>query len=377
MTKNFGFWTLSFLVIANMIGAGVFTTSGFSLQDLHSPQLVVLAWAVGGAIAVAGAYSYGMLVKAMPESGGEYLFLSRAMHPIVGFIAGWVSLIAGFSGAIAFAATAFESYFMPARVRPTWLPDGLIAVSVIVLAGALHGARPRGGAFLQNIAVVLKLGLLATFLVFAVTKLPTDSWNGFTWDGFQVSKSELTGWTLASAFAGSLVWISLSYSGFNAAVYVAGEVEDAKRKVPKALVTGTTIVVVLYVLLNSVFVYAAPPERIAGQPDVAAIAAHALGGAGFETFIRWTIAACLLTSVLSMMMAAPRVYAKMADDGLLPEGLRFRGDRPLGAHPAPSCPGSGTCSCLEPAGSAVVPGADAFTFRGVLRLLPVPPLSSG
>ena len=106
MTKKFGFWTLTFLVIANMIGAGVFATSGFALHDLGSPHVVILAWAVGGVIALAGAFSYGRLVRAMPESGGEYLFLSRAAHPMLGFVAGWVSLIAGFSGAIAFAATA-------------------------------------------------------------------------------------------------------------------------------------------------------------------------------------------------------------------------------------------------------------------------------
>jgi APA family basic amino acid/polyamine antiporter len=324
--KTFGIWTLTFLVIANMIGAGVFTTSGFSLADLGSPHLVVLAWAVGGAIAVAGAFSYGMLVNAMPESGGEYLFLSRAMHPVFGYIAGWVSLIAGFSGAIAFAATAFESYFLPERVRPSWLPGGVVAVSVIFLAGAFHGLKPRAGAIAQNTVVLLKLGLLATVLVFAATKLPTG-----TWDGFYANERELTGWTLASAFARSLVWISLSYAGFNAAVYVAGEVENAKRIVPKALAAGTAIVVVLYVLLNSVFVYASLPESIAGKPDVAAIAAHSLGGAGFETFVRGTIAVCLLTSVSSMIMAGPRVYAKMADDGLMPQRLRFQGDTPLSA----------------------------------------------
>ena len=124
------------------------------------------------------------------------------------------------------------------------------------------------------------------------------------------------------------MWISLSYSGFNAAVYLAGEVKDAKRIVSQSLVAGTGVVVVLYLLLNSVFVYAAPPASIAGQPDVAAIVAHSLGGVGFEKFVRWTIAACLMTSVLSMMMAAPRVYAKMADDGLLPWFVRFQCDSP-------------------------------------------------
>ena len=324
--KNFGFWTLTFLVIANMIGAGVFTTSGFSLADLGAARLVVLAWGVGGVIALTGAFSYGLLAEAMPESGGEYLFLSRAAHPLLGFIAGWVSLIAGFSGAIAFAATAFESYLMPGEGRPAWLPTGTVAVSSIAIAGAFHGIKPRSGALIQNSVVVLKLGLLLGLLAFAAYRLSTGGWPAGLHD-----TRELSGWPLWSAFAGSLVWISLSYSGFNAAVYVAGEVDQARRVVPRALLAGTCVVTVLYLLLNAVFVYASSAESIAGKEDVAAIAARSLGGAPLEAFVRWTIAICLLTSVFSMMMAAPRVYAKMADDGLLPARLQFASGRPLAA----------------------------------------------
>ncbi len=324
MTKRFGFWTLTFLVVANMIGAGVFTTSGFALGDLRSPHIVLLAWVVGGLIATAGAFSYGMLAKAMPESGGEYLFLSRATHPILGYIAGWVSLISGFSGAIAFAASAFEGYVFPERVRPAWLPSGALASGVIILAGAFHGLRPRVGAIAQNTVVLFKLGLLAVLLLFAATKLGGDDWSGLGGEG-----TDLEGWALISAFAGSLVWISLSYSGFNAAVYVT---EEARTEtVARSLVVGTVLVTILYVLLNAIFVYAPPASSIIGKEDVAAIAAESLGGAGFATFVRGVIAAGLLTSVFSMMMAAPRVYAKMAEDGLMPKFLRFQGDAPRGA----------------------------------------------
>lgn len=327
MKTHPGFWTLTFLVVANMIGAGVFTTSGFSIQSLGSPALVVWAWLVAGLIALAGAFSYGQLVKAMPESGGEYLFLSRAAHPLLGFIAGWVSLIAGFSGAIAFAATTLEEYAIP--IRPDWLPSGLIAVLSIVLAGAFHGLQPKLGAMLQNSIVALKLVLLVGILAFAATKMADLTQNGTT----ELS-SRPTGLALASAFAGSLVWISLSYSGFNAAVYLAGEVDDLKRVVPRSLLVATVTVTIFYVLLNTVFVYANPMDVIAGQPDVAAITARSLGGPVFEAFVRWTIVACLMTSVFSMMMAAPRVYAKMADDGFLPQTLRFEYDQEAGPRTA-------------------------------------------
>jgi APA family basic amino acid/polyamine antiporter len=325
-TKHFGFWTLLFLVVANMVGAGVFTTSGFTLRDLGSPHLVVAAWAIAGLIAVCGAVGYGQLARWLPESGGEYLFLSRAAHPLLGFVAGWVSLIAGFSGAIAYAARALESYLAPVADRPDWLPSGGVAVLAIVAAGLFHGWRPRLGAALQNGVVALKLLLLAAFLSYAATQATSH-----TWHAQPLVEAPSSAWQTAAALAGSLVWISLSYSGFNAAVYIAGEADDARRIVPSAMMCATLLVAVLYVLLNAVFVYAAPAEAIAGQDDVAAVAARWLGGAGFAHFVRVCICAALLTSVLSMMLAAPRVYAKMADDGWLPGVLRITGQAPTAA----------------------------------------------
>ncbi|MCC9643617.1 APC family permease [Rhodopirellula sp. JC740] len=330
MSGKYGFWTLAFLVIANMIGAGVFTTSGYSLADLGSPDRVLWAWFAGGVIALMGAISYAMLIRVMPQSGGEYLFLSRAAHPLLGYIAGWVSLIAGFSGAIAFAATALEGYLVPDSLRPEWMPAGIVTVMAIVLAGFFHGMHPRFGAATQNIAVSVKLVLLAVILIVAAYQW---SQGNLATQGSTpgVKSAETSTWAQWSAFAGSLVWISLSYSGFNAAVYVADEVIDPKRVVPRALVAGTIATTLLYLLLNAVFVYAPPAASIVGNADVAAIAAESLGGNGLANFVRWTIALCLLTSVFSMMMAAPRVYAKMADDGMLPSWMRFQGEAPFAA----------------------------------------------
>ena len=323
-----GFWTLTFLVIANMIGAGVFTTSGFTLQALGSPGWVVVAWVVGGVIAWMGALSYGQLAARMPESGGEYLFLSKAAHPMLGFIAGWVSLLAGFSGAIAFAATAFESYALPESIRPSWLPPKTLAIVVVLFGGMVHSLRPRAGALLQNVAVLLKLGFLIVFIVLSMQLLPVEKWQG---QPLQNGVSETGGWAFAMAFAGALVWISLSYSGFNAAVYVAGEATDSERTVPRALTLGTLVVMALYVTLNAIFVYAPPPEKIAGMADVAAIAAESIGGMKLSLFFRVIISTALFTSVLSMMMAAPHVYAKMASDGMLPAFLQEKNGKQQGS----------------------------------------------
>jgi APA family basic amino acid/polyamine antiporter len=312
--------TLTSLVVASMIGAGVFTTSGFALGDLGTPGRVMLAWLVGGGVAVCGALSYGALARRMTESGGEYLFLSRAIHPLAGFLAGWVSLLAGFTGAIAFAASAFAVYVLPESIRPSWLSTDVLAVCVVVLSGALHGRRVQLGAESQNIVVGVKLTLLAAFLLYALFLFFFSSpWRG----GPLLPPGETTPPPFSlSAFAVTLMWISLSYSGFNAAVYVAGEASCAEVTVPRAMTIGTLLVVGLYLALNAVFVYAPAPEVIAHQQDVAARAAFALGGAPLALAVRVIIALALLTSVSAMVMTGPRVYARMAEDGLLPSLLR-------------------------------------------------------
>lgn len=322
-----GVGSLALLVVASMIGAGVFTTSGFALADLGTPARVLWAWAVGGVVAICGAISYGALARHMTESGGEYLFLSRAVHPAAGFVAGWVSLLAGFTGAIAFAATAFESYALPGDTRPDWLPAGATAVGLILFCALLHGVRVRPGVVSQNMQVALKLGLLVTFLIFAAARLGDDTWRGgpVLTDAGEVPDFD------ALAFATTLMWVSLSYSGFNAAIYIAGEAHEPARSVPRAMALATAGVMLLYLALNAVFVYAPAPEAIAGRDDVATAAARAVGGDPLAEAVRWLIALALVTSVSSMILTGPRVYAKMAEDGLFIPGLRRAVASPLRA----------------------------------------------
>ncbi len=312
--------TLLGLIVANMIGAGVFTTSGFALADLGSANRVMVAWTLGGIIALCGAFSYGGLVRHFTESGGEYLFLSRTLHPLAGFIAGWVSLLAGFTGAIAFAALAFETYVSP--LIPYTLPPKVLAISLIVITALLHGACVRTGVSVQNALVFLKFASILIFIAAAVFATKTLGAG---------SAVPLTSEFSLTAFAGSLVWISLSYSGFNAAVYVAGETHDAQTIVPRAMWIGTLIVTILYLILNSIFVYLAPYQAIVGREDVAAIAAQSIGGQSLALLVRVIIALSLLTSVFAMIMIGPRVYAKMAEDKVFPALFRFQGDVPRAA----------------------------------------------
>ncbi len=325
-SQPYGFWTLVCLVIANMIGVGVFTTSGFTLASVGSPMWVMVAWLIAGLIAVCGAWSYGQLIQLIPEAGGEYLFLSRTLGPLWGFLAGWVSLIAGFTGAIAFAATAFESYALPEVLRPIWLPRDVLACAAIATAGLAHGLRVRWGAVLQNFIVGLKLLLISVFVWMVTAHWSDDVWHGVA-TGVDVSGNPNFWLSMAT----SIIWISLSYSGFNAAIYVAEEAQSAKRNIPRALLVGTVAVFVIYLVLNFVFVYAPARDQIANQEQVAAIAAEVVGGHLLASLVRGVIVIALLTSITSMIMAAPRVYAKMAADGLLPRWLCVESDAPRNA----------------------------------------------
>jgi len=302
-----------------MIGAGVFTTSGFALVDLGDPRWVLLAWFLGGLVALCGAVSYGALARRIPRSGGEYTFLAETLHPAFGFMAGWVSLLAGFTAPIAVAALAFDGYLgsvieFPAAAR------GAGAVA-IVAAGLLHGIRLRGGTLTQNAIVGVKLILLAALIA---------------WGGWEIVRHQapvlpdLARFNL-SAFGVTLVWVSFAYSGWNGAVYLAGEIRDPDRNLSRVLWMPTAAVGVLYVALNAVFLFAAPTPALAGRAEFGAIAAAHLGGAVLQRCVVGIVCLALVTSIAAMVMAGPRVYVQMARDGYLPDFFARGADAPATA----------------------------------------------
>jgi len=313
--RSLGLTSATALVVANMIGAGVFTTSGFLLADLGSPLYVLAAWAVGGLQAALGAICYGALARRIPESGGEYLFLSRALHPAAGYVAGWLSLLVGFSAPLAAAAFAFGTYGKP------WFggaPAALSGTFLILAFAAVHAAEVRRGAQVQNGAVLLKVALILAFVAYAFSR--TSSFAADPSPPFPLA-----------AFGVSLIWISFSYSGWNAAVYVGGEIRDPERTIPRSLILGTAIVTALYLALNAVFVLCAPAADLAGKLEVGRIAARAVGGNLLEEAVAGLIALVLLSSVSSLVMAGPRVYAQMAADGYLPRRLAVASGPPRAA----------------------------------------------
>lgn len=301
-----------------MVGAGVFTTSGFMLAGLGNRALVLSAWLCAGLLAALGALSYGALARRIPESGGEYRFLARSVHPSAAFLAGWISVFAGFSAPLAAAAAAFGQYvadWVPG-LDPRWTGSLLISFGVL-----LHGLRARGGARFQTALVLVKFVLLAAF---AGVGLWVGLSRGLPAPAALPAAAEPGHPALLSAFGLAVLYAGFSYSGWNAAVYIGGEVLEPERTLPRALLGGTGGVILLYLALNAAFLVLVPPAELAGRLAVGRLAGEALGGAPLREGVTALVALALLTSVAAMSQLGPRVIQQMAGDGLLP-GFLSRG----------------------------------------------------
>ena len=263
----FGYCTAAAVVIASMIGTGVFTTLGFQAQELHTGFALLCLWFVGGLVALAGALSYGELAAAMPRSGGEYHYLGKIYHPVLGIVAGWISVTIGFAAPGALAAMAFSRY---AGIF-TDAPPG--AVAIVLLAGvtAFHAFSVHVGQQFHVMTTVAKVALILAFGVAGLLAEPAA----------RVSVTPtLAGWReiFSPAFAFSLIYVSYAYSGWNAATYITGEVREPQRTVPVALLHGTLVVTVLYLLLNFVFLRIIPAAELPGKLEIGALSAQYLFG---------------------------------------------------------------------------------------------------
>lgn len=320
LTRQIGLLSALVLVIANMVGSGVFTTSGFILTELGSPGTLMWCWLLGGAFALTGALCYGELGAMLPEAGGEYAYLSRAFGPLPAFLSGWISLIVGFSAPIAAAAIAFATYFLGGS-GASWFelslldmtlirvsPVTLLACATVIGLSLVHVHSVHLGKRVQNALTLFKIVFIALFII-----------GGFAWGHGSFShlgeSLSADSWS-ASGFAVSLIFVSFAYSGWNAAAYLGSEITRPERNLPLALVGGTVLVMGLYLLLNLVFIYALPPQAMSGTLEVGLSAATALFGNTIGTLFAQAIALGLLSVLSAMIMAGPRVYFAMARDNL-------------------------------------------------------------
>ena len=306
---KFRHFTVMAVVVANMVGTGVFTSLGFQLLDIRSGFVLLALWAVGGIAAVCGAMTYAELGAAMPRSGGEYNFLTRIYHPAVGFVSGWVSATVGFAGPTALAAMTFAAYGTSVFQvgESPWLEKGLAAALVIALT-LVHASNRRNSGGLQVVFTILKVAIIVVFCSAAFFVVDTPQPVTFlpvTGDGALLT---------SGVFAVALIYVSFAYTGWNAATYLSSELENPQRTLPWILMGGTMIVTLLYVALNFTFLYTTPMDAMAGQVEVGFISAEAAFGELGGRFTGLVLAMLLVSTVSAMTMAGPRVIQVIGED---------------------------------------------------------------
>ena len=321
--RSSGWWSGIGLVVSNVIGVGVLTNTGYMAVHL-GPRAILLAWVVGGAMAMAGACCYGELARAIPRSGGEYRYLSDLLHPFFGTLAGWTSLLLGFSAPVALAASTAGPFFATRRSRRRRRRSPGAALIVLATASQAFDARWSKGT--QDALALLKGLLIAGFIVVGLVlgSHAVPSWRA----------PEAPATLPVRPFAVSLVYIAFAFSGWNAVVYAAEEFREPRRTVPRAMLWGTALVTIVYLAVNAIFVANLSGDRLAGwlgQDTTRITLAHLLmqqlAGSGAARATSLCVVLSLASSVMAMTMAGPRVAAAMAARGVPAAGAR----RPRGS----------------------------------------------
>jgi basic amino acid/polyamine antiporter, APA family len=330
------------LVVATVVGVGIFTAPAIVARLVPDPAAFVGVWALGGALALAGALAYAELAAMFPRAGGEYIFLREAFGPLAGFLSGWTSFVAGFSGAIAASAVGFAAYLgrlVPAAgdTRPlvslgsgalavTVSPATLVALAVIAAFTLVHLRGLGPGRAVTNALAALNVVTIALFVVL-----------GFAAGGGAPPAAAPVGSAAPAggAWLAALVPVMFTYSGWNAAAYVAGEIRDPGRVIPRALLLGTAVVTALYVSLCALYLRALGAPGVAAAPTVGDAAAGALFGPAGSALLTPLVLLALASSVSAMVVTGPRVYYAMARDGCMPAAFaRVRAGSERGAVPA-------------------------------------------
>jgi len=354
LLRRLGLFSATALVVSNMVGTGIFTSTGFLAGDLGSPRLVLIIWLVGAVIALAGAFSYSELGINFPASGGEYVYLTRAYGPTLGFMSGWVSFFAGFSAPIATAALAFSDYlgyFNPAvQQRNAWFHWSggefgiqfggaqILAASLILMFTILNLFGVEFIARIQNTLTSIKVLVMIAFIGLGLT-IGNGNWSHLSENTVRTSTTPI-----AAQFALSLFWIYVGYSGWNAATYIAEELKKPERNLPLALTLGTVLVAGLYLLFNIVFIYATPVGEMKGVLAVGSLTAKALFGPQIAGIFSALLAISLMSTVNAMVTIGPRLYYAMAKNGaFLPVAAKIH---PEWRTPVPAILCQGACAML-------------------------------
>jgi APA family basic amino acid/polyamine antiporter len=306
LKKKIGITTASAIVIANMIGTGVFTSVGFQLSSVQNTWSILLLWLIGGLLALFGAFAYAELGTHFKESGGDYIYLSRIFHPLLGYLSAWAGLTVGFSAPVALAAMAFTKYLAPFGLQNNvWL-----AIGVIILIGLMHSFTIRHSSRFQNATTIIKVVFIVVLIILGFV-LPDNIHNAL--DFSSSWQQEI----LKSGFAVSMVYVSFAYTGWNAAAYVADEIEYPGKHLPRALIGSTLFVAVAYILFQFVLLKNATVPELQGKEEVTFISfTNLLGSAGGKV-VSIFIAIQLVATVSSYLWVGPRVTWAMAKENKL------------------------------------------------------------
>ncbi|HIG39854.1 MAG: amino acid permease [bacterium] len=306
--RRFSLTTAIAVVVANMVGTGVFTSLGYQLVDIQSEFVLLLLWFVGGIAALCGALTYAELSASLPRSGGEYNFLSRIYHPAMGFVSGWVSITVGFAAPTALAAMTFAAYLSAALAGTIEINREFAAIALVVVLTVVHASSRRASSgfqqwltFLKIILILLFCAVVSWFAEFpqSLELLPVSS-----------DIPIITG----GAFAISLIYVNYAYTGWNAATYIASEIENPQKNVPLVMIVGTVMVMALYLLLNAVFLYAAPMHAMEGKIEIGVIVAETTFGPRGALVMGFVLSLLLISTVSAMIMAGPRVLQVIGED---------------------------------------------------------------
>jgi APA family basic amino acid/polyamine antiporter len=312
--RALGPFDATMVVIGGIIGSGIFINPYIVAQRLDSSLLVLGAWIAGGAIALAGAYSYAELGALFPRAGGQYVYLREAYHPVAGFLYGWALLALIESGAIAAVAITFANYALRLIGRPDVAPIPL-AIGAIVLLSIINYLGVKPGSRVLNVLVVLKVAALAVLIVAGALAPGTEGW----WTAAR--EPSASGVTVAVGFGAAMIPVLFAYGGWQNANYVAEEIENPRRNLPLSLLAGTAAVVVIYVLVNAVYLRALGLEGLAATRTPASAAAAGLFGGWGDTFVTASIAISTFGFLDLAILAPTRVYYAMAADGVFLPGL--------------------------------------------------------
>jgi APA family basic amino acid/polyamine antiporter len=330
LKRQIGLFDAIMLISGDMIGTGIFISTGVIAATLPSPGGVLLVWVLGGLLALTGALSCAELSASLPYAGGDYNYIKAAYGRVMGFLSGWSSFLVTFSGAIAFLAvtfTGFMAFFFPllgsqdalfaARVLGlaiTITPGTLFSMSVVIVISALHCIGVRLGTMMQNVLSLLKIGALLGIILLGVFIGKGDTAHFtplFDWDKI----------TNFSVFAAAFIPVIFAYSGWNAVIYIAGEVKEPERNLPRALLWANLLVIALYLAINMVYIYAVPVTQMKGALRVSEVATTALFGYQTSVWITAVITVSILGALNVVTMLGPRIYYAMARDGVFFKSL--------------------------------------------------------